>query len=104
MCEWIRDNLGDDVPLHFSRFFPQFKLRNIPPTPIATLKRAYRIAKEVGLKYVYIGNVPGIEEESTFCPHCGRVLVRRSGYTILENNIVDGKCKFCKEKIEGVWK
>ncbi len=104
MCEWIKDTLGVDVPLHFSRFFPQFKLKNIPPTPISSLKRAYRIAKEVGLKYVYIGNVPGIEEESTFCPHCGKVLIRRSGYSILENNIVEGKCKFCGEKIEGVWK
>ena len=104
MCEWIRDNLGADTVLSFSRFFPQFKLKNIPPTPIETLKKAYSIAKTVGLKYVYIGNVPGIKEESTFCPHCGKVLIKRFGYSILENNIVGGRCKFCGTKIEGVWK
>ena len=104
MCAWIKNNLGADTPLSFSRFFPQFKLKNIPPTPIETLKKAYSIAKEVGLKYVYIGNVPGIKEESTFCPHCGKVLIKRFGYSILENNIVGGKCKFCGTKIKGVWK
>ncbi len=104
MCVWIKKNVGDDVPLHFSRFYPMFKLKNLPPTDIDTLKKAYRIAKEVGLKYVYIGNVPGIKEESTFCPYCGKMLIRRVGYTILENNIVNGRCKFCDRKIEGIWK
>jgi len=103
MCEWIRDNLGLDVPVHFSRFYPQYKLKNLPPTPIQTLRKAYEIAKEVGLKYVYIGNVPGIEEESTFCPQCGNILIRRVGYSILENNVVKGRCKFCGEEIYGIW-
>ncbi len=103
MCTWIKENLGDDVPIHFTRFYPMFKLKNLPPTPLETLKKAYKIAKEVGLKYVYIGNVFGIKEESTFCPYCGKILIRRVGYTILENNIVDGRCKWCHHKIEGVW-
>lgn len=103
MCEWIRDNLGKDTPLHLSRFYPQYRLKNLPPTPIETLKKAYRIAKEVGLLYVYIGNVPGVDEESTFCPRCNDVLIRRVGYSILENNIIRGKCKSCREQIPGVW-
>ncbi len=104
MCEWIKKNVGDDVPLHLSRFYPAFKLKNLPPTPLKTLERAYKIARETGLKFVYIGNVPGNRAENTYCPKCGRLLVRRIGYKILENNIVDGKCKFCGYKIPGIWK
>ena len=68
MCEWIRDNLGTQVPLHFSRFYPAFQLTNLPPTPVETLERAYSIAKDVGLEYLTIGNVPGHPCNSTFCP------------------------------------
>ena len=103
MCGWIRDNLGSHIPLHFSRFFPQYKLKNLPPTPINKLKEAYKLARESGLIYVYIGNVPGVKEESTFCPRCGKILIRRVGYSVLENNITKGKCRFCGEKIYGVW-
>lgn len=103
MCVWIRDNLGDEVPLHFSRFMPSFKLQNLPPTPISKLEQAYRIAKEAGLKYVYIGNVPGHPQEDTYCPKCKKLLVDRTGYQIMENNIKDGKCLFCGEKIAGIW-
>jgi pyruvate formate lyase activating enzyme len=104
MCKWIKENLGDDVPLHFSRFYPHYLLRNLPPTPYSTLKRAYQVAKEVGLKFVYIGNVFGAKEESTYCPSCNRVLIKRVGYQILEYNIVKGRCKFCKEEIPGRWR
>ena len=104
MCVWIKDNLGDDVPLHFSRFMPSFKLQNLPPTPVKKLEEASQIAKEVGLKYVYIGNVPGHPQESTYCPNCKKVVIARLGYEILENNIKDGNCKFCNQKIPGVWK
>ena len=103
MCIWIKENLGDEVPLHFSRFVPNFKLQNLPPTPIEKLEEAYRIAKGVGLKYVYIGNVPGHKGENTYCPNCGKIVVKRIGYEILENNIKDGKCKFCGYKIAGRW-
>jgi pyruvate formate lyase activating enzyme len=103
MCVWIKENLGDDVPLHFSRFMPQFKLQNLPPTPIEKLEEAWRIAKATGLKYVYIGNVPGHPAENTYCPNCGKAVVKRIGYEILEINIHDGKCKFCGYKIAGRW-
>ena len=103
MCLWIRDNLGEDVPLHFSRFMPSFRLENLPPTPIEKLEEAYKIAKDSGLKYVYIGNVPGNPAENTYCPACGKIVVKRTGYRILENNIKDGKCKFCGYRISGRW-
>ena len=103
MCLWIKENLGDDVPLHFSRFMPSFKLQNLPPTPVKKLEEAYNIAKGVGLKYVYIGNVPGHFNESTYCPNCSKLLIGRIGYQIFANNIKDGKCKFCGYKIPGIW-
>ncbi|MBT9133101.1 MAG: AmmeMemoRadiSam system radical SAM enzyme [Dehalococcoidia bacterium] len=103
MCIWIRDNLGTDVPLHFSRFFPNFKLTRLPPTPIETLEQARAIAIEVGLEFVTIGNVPGHEANSTFCPECGETLIKRRHFEVLANHIEDGKCKFCGHQIPGVW-
>lgn len=103
MCQWIKDNLGDEVPVHFSRFHPMYKLKNLPPTPVKTLELAKHIADQVGLKYVYIGNVPGHRGESTYCPKCGRLLIQRIGYHVLQNNILDGRCKFCGQPIPGVW-
>jgi len=103
MCEWIKNNLGEDVPLHFSRFFPSYKLTSLYPTPVETLERAYRIAKEVGLNYVTLGNLPGHKYNSTFCPKCGRILIKRIHFQVLENNLIKGRCKFCGEKIPGVW-
>ncbi|MEA3560302.1 MAG: AmmeMemoRadiSam system radical SAM enzyme [Candidatus Omnitrophota bacterium] len=103
MCEWIKENLGKDTPLHFSRFHPQFKLRNLPPTPIEVLEKAREIALDAGLEYVYIGNVPGNPAENTYCPKCEKLLVRRVGYVVSENNIVDNKCKFCGYGIAGEW-
>lgn len=104
MCKWIRENLGSDVPLHFSRFFPQHKFANLPPTPIETLELAKKISKDVGLNYVTIGNVPGHRDNSTFCPNCGKVLVKRIHFEVLSTNIVNGRCKFCSTSIPGVWK
>ena len=103
MCLWIKENLGDDVPLHFSRFFPAHKLTHLPPTPIETLEEAYRIAREVGLNYVTIGNVPGHKYNSTFCPKCGRRLIHRVHFQVLSNNVVKGRCKFCGYRIPGIW-
>ena len=104
MCEWIRDNLGVHTPVHFSRFWPMYKLINLSPTPVETLEMARKIAKSAGLKYVYIGNVSGTEAEDTFCPKCGNKIIDRAGYVITSIDIVAGKCKFCGETIEGVWK
>jgi len=103
MCVWIKENLGADTPIHFSRFWPMYKMVNLSPTPVSTLEKARDIAKSIGLKYVYIGNVPGHQGETTFCPKCGKALIMRVGYTITANNLVKGKCKFCGEKIEGMW-
>jgi pyruvate formate lyase activating enzyme len=103
MCLWIKENLGQDTVLHFSRFWPMYKLTNLAPTPVTTLEEAKRIAEEVGLKYVYIGNVPGHRGENTYCPKCKRLLIRRIGFSVLENNIEKGRCKFCGEEIPGVW-
>jgi pyruvate formate lyase activating enzyme len=103
MCRWINDNLGPDVPLHFTRFVPNYKLTGLPMTPVSTLEQAIDIAREEGLRYVYIGNVPGHPRDNTFCPACGRLLIKRLGYDVVENNIEHSKCKFCGEPIPGVW-
>jgi len=103
MCRWMSRNLGDDVPLHFSRFHPRYRLKNLPPTPREILDRARETALEVGLKYVYVGNVPGHPGNSTYCPHDGKVLIQRKGYSLLQHHIIDGKCEFCGEPIPGVW-
>jgi pyruvate formate lyase activating enzyme len=103
MCIWIRDNLGAETPLHFSRFTPMYKLKNLYLTPISTLEQAKEVAEKVGLKYVYIGNVPGHPAENTYCPDCGNLLIERIGYTIKQNNIVKGNCKFCGRSIPGRW-
>lgn len=103
MCGWIKENLGVSTPVHFSRFWPMYKLTNLAPTPVATLEAAQSIAKNAGLKYVYIGNVPGHQGETTFCPRCRQPLIIRLGYAITAYNLVGGNCKFCQEKIEGIW-
>ena len=104
LLEWFSKNLGPDVPLHFLRFFPQHKLTGLPSTPIATLERAYKMAKDHGLNYVYIGNVPGHKAENTYCPKCKKMLIGRKGYFIEHNYIKNGACSFCGKKIAGVWK
>jgi pyruvate formate lyase activating enzyme len=103
MCLWIKENLGEDTPLHFSRFFPNYKLTNLPPTPIPTLERAHQIAKGCGLNYVTIGNVPGHKFNSTFCPQCGKRIIHRVHFAVLSNEVVEGKCKFCQHPISGIW-
>jgi len=102
-AKWIFDNLGPEVPLHFSRFYPMYQLKNLPPTDKEKLRNARQMSMDIGLKYVYIGNVAGDDGESTFCPKCKKLLIKRQGYTIRQNSIVNGKCKWCNEKIAGVW-
>jgi pyruvate formate lyase activating enzyme len=104
MCLWIKENLGEGTPVHFSRFHPMYQMKHLPSTPVSSLKKAVEIAKGTGLKYVYMGNVPGSNYENTYCPKCGKLLIKRVGFSVLQNNLVDGKCKFCGEKIEGIWK
>jgi len=104
MTRWIGENLGMEVPVHFSRYHPTYKIKNLPPTPLKTLEKARDIALENGLHYVYLGNVPNHPGENTYCPSCQKVVIRRVGYRILEVNIKGGKCKFCQHPIAGVWK
>jgi len=103
LARWVKSELGPDVPLHFSRFHPEYLLKNLPPTPVETLERAKAIADAEGLHYVYIGNVPGHPAESTYCPHCRKKVVDRTGYTIAGVYIHHSKCQFCRTAIPGVW-
>ena len=103
MCQWIVKNLGSDHPLHFLRFFPQYKLDRLPPTPVSVLTNLRKIAMDTGIRYVYVGNVPGHEGNHTFCHHCGKLLIERKGYHIPTYNIEKNKCKFCGTLIPGVW-
>lgn len=100
-CEWILNNLGDSVPLHFSLFTPKFKFANRDSTKHETLFMAYETAKNMGIKYVYTGNILNISTSTTYCKNCGEVLIKRNGYEILEDNLVNGECKFCKTKLDG---
>lgn len=104
MCEWIKENLGPDVPLHFSRFYPSYRLTDLPLTPVSTLENAYSIAQEVGLHYASIGNVPGHKYNSTFCPNCKKLLIKRIHFAVLSNDIKEGNCKYCGHKIPGIWR
>jgi len=103
MCKFIKKELGDQVPIHFTRFHPTYKLNNLPPTPVNTLERIWTVAREEGLKYVYLGNVTGHKYESTFCPSCSKILIGRVGFRILKNTIKQGKCSKCGTVIPGVW-
>jgi pyruvate formate lyase activating enzyme len=105
LCRWIAQNLGPDVPLHFLRFQPLYRLRNLPVTPEATLERAHRIALDCGIHHCYIGNVWGSEGENTYCPKDKKLLIRRVGFSITENNLdAEGRCPQCGTRIPGVWK
>ncbi len=104
MVSWILENLGDKVPLHFSAFYPCYKLTNIQPTSPEFLIKARVIAKGMGLKYVYTGNISDADGSVTSCDKCSMVLIKRHGFNILENNIKKGKCKFCGNIIPGVFR
>jgi len=103
MCQWIKENLGVDTPLHFTRFHPDYKLTHLPPTPISSLEAAHEIAKKSGLRYVYIGNVPGHIHNSTYCPSCNRKIIYRTHFDVLEMNVSNGRCRFCNFPIPGKW-
>ncbi len=104
MCRWIKEKLGVDTPLHFTRFHPDYKLTHLSSTPVSTLESAYEIAKKNGLRYVYIGNVPGHIYNSTYCPSCNRNVIHRMHMDVIEMNLVNGKCRFCNTPLQGKWK
>ncbi len=103
MCEWLVKNNFQDSPLHFSRFFPMYKLTNLPSTSISVLEKAREIAEKSGMRYIYIGNVPAHPNQNTFCPKCKEIIIERRGFVVVNNYVENGKCKFCKEQISGIW-
>ncbi|HVO20679.1 MAG TPA: AmmeMemoRadiSam system radical SAM enzyme [Anaeromyxobacter sp.] len=103
LARWVAGELGPDVPLHFTRFHPDYLLQNLPPTPVATLERARELALAAGIRYAYVGNVPGHPGNHTYCPRCGKVVVARSSFFVTSLDIRDGRCRFCQQPIAGVW-
>ena len=104
MTRWLVDNLGLDVPLHFSAFHPAYHYREAQATPVATLRRAHAIAQQNGLRYVYTGNVPDDAGRDTHCPHCDERLVTRRGYTVESYRLTPaGNCPTCATPIPGFW-
>lgn len=103
MCDWLVENGFQDFPLHFSRFFPTYKMTDIPATSTKTLIKAVEIAKEAGMKFVYAGNAPEIRGENTYCPHCNILLIDRDGFVVLNNYLENGCCPNCGTHIPGRW-
>ena len=103
MCSWIRDELSAQTPVHFARFYPLYKLANLPPTPVSTIDRARAVALDEGLEYVYVARVTGHEGESTFCPSCKQKVIERLGFVIETMNINTGNCSNCGHPIPGRW-
>lgn len=102
LCHWFVENLGPDVPLHFTAFHPDFKMQDVPPTPASTLLRARQQARDAGLHFVYTGNIPTIEGQSTECLGCGTVLIERQGYHLLGWKLDDsGQCSACGTPLPG---
>jgi pyruvate formate lyase activating enzyme len=103
LARWIVNELGPDVPLHFSRFHPQYKLKYLPPTPVEILEQAHEIARGEGVQFAYIGNVGGHAANHTYCPECGEVLIQRVGFAVQGYHLDGNQCGFCGAPIPGVW-
>jgi len=104
LSRFVKNDLGVEVPVHFTRFHPSYRLKNLPPTPVKTLERAREIARAEGLQFVYVGNVPGHPGNHTYCPRCERLLIRRIGYKVLgATDLASGRCPHCDLPIPGLW-
>jgi len=103
MCEYIHDTIGPDTPLHFSRFFPTYKMAGADPTPVTDLEHAREIAIDTGLSFVTLGNIPGHRFNSTYCPECGKRLIHREQYHVIKNEVNGGRCRHCNREIPGIW-
>ena len=103
VARWVKQNLGADTPLHFSAFYPQYRMRHLPPPPPETMVRARQIGRAEGLHFAYAGNVSIEDGEDTFCPSCGKRVVRRSRFTVLEYHLNRRACAFCGTELAGVW-
>ena len=103
LIDWVLTEIGPDVPVHFTRFHPDYQMRNLPPTPVATLERAREMAMGRGMRYAYVGNVPDHPGNHTYCPSCGKTVIRRTGFFVVETNVKSGRCVFCRGRIAGIW-
>jgi pyruvate formate lyase activating enzyme len=104
LCKWVLDTVGDEVPIHFTRFYPTYRLKNLPQTPVASVEKAREVAMDRGVKFAYVGNVPaGHAGENTYCPSCGHIVVERVGYSVKSVDISQGKCAKCGTALPGVW-
>ena len=104
LCNWVVKNLGENVPLHFTAFHPDFKMREKPRTPSSTLDMARNIAIQEGINYCYVGNVHNLEGQTTYCPNCNEPVIIRDWHSVLNIKLEDGKCYQCEEKIAGIFK
>jgi len=103
LASWILGEIGPDVPIHFTRFHPDYQLLNLPETQIATLERFRNYAMSKGIRFAYVGNVPNHPGNHTYCPQCGKTIIKRSSIFVEELNMTRGNCKFCGKSIPGVW-
>lgn len=103
IARWIRNHLGENTPWHIEKFNPQYKLQKLPPTPQKTMERARKIGLDIGLNYVYTSNIAPHTGNHTYCHQCGKVIVKRMGFKVLENLVNSGKCRYCSTVIPGVW-
>ena len=103
LVKWVAGEVGPDVPVHFTRFHPDYKLQNLPPTPVERLDKARELALAAGIHYPYVGNVPGHPGNHTYCPGCGKAVIKRSGFLIEEKHVTGGACDYCGARIAGVW-
>lgn len=102
-CGWILDNLGENVPLHFTAFHPDFKMKDKDPTSPSTLKRAKKIADAIGIKYCYLGNIHDPESQTTYCSNCKAVMIKRNWHSVTMNNLRNSRCYKCNAKLAGVF-
>ena len=103
LAKWIVGEAGPDVPVHFTRFHPDYQLPNLPDTPVTTLERAREIGMQQGLRFAYVGNVPGHPGNNTYCPKCGRAVIERDGLFVTGMHLKNGHCEYCGRAIPGVW-
>jgi pyruvate formate lyase activating enzyme len=103
LIDWVMGELGPDIPIHFTRFHPDYQLLNLPPTPVATLDRFRNLAMSKGIRYAYVGNVPDSPGNNTYCPQCGKAVIKRNSFFVAEMNVHRGCCKSCGKAIAGVW-
>ncbi len=103
IARWIRDHLGEETPWHIEKFNPQYKLQKLPPTPQKTMEKAREIGLDTGLQYVYTSNIAPHAGNHTYCHHCGRIIVKRMGFKVLESHINSGHCPYCSTIIPGAF-